>query len=119
MRMSHSEFLAYEARRNRITTNSDGTDDESELHREIADECAARGWLPFHGSMAHRTRRIPGEPDFFILCSDGRLLMVECKSRCGKLSTAQLGIIAWAKKLGHEIHVVDSIEQFRRLCQST
>lgn len=114
-RMTHAEWLAYEQRRSKVVVNSDGVDDETELHNAILEECKTRGWLPFHGSMAHRTYRTEGEPDFIIFADCGRVVAIECKRRRGKLSTAQLGIIAWAEKLGHKIHVITSIEEFREI----
>lgn len=113
--MTAAEFAAYEARRNRVATNSDGVDDESALHRAILDECGRRGWIVFHGSMAHRTYRTPGEPDFVILADGGATILVECKSKRGKLSVEQSAVIAWAKKLDHTIHVVRSFAEFNAL----
>lgn len=86
---------------------------EKELHGQIIRECMVRGWLAFHGSMAHRTKRTAGEPDFIILANVGRVLLVECKSKIGKLTIDQAATIAWAEKLGHTIHVVRSIEDFQ------
>lgn len=54
---------------------------ESELHEQILAECARRRWIVFHGSMAHRTFRTPGEPDFVILANQG-FQCVECGMRC-------------------------------------
>lgn len=86
--------------------------DESDLHEQIFAECRKRQWIAFHGSMAERTHRTEGEPDFLILCQGGRQLLVECKSRKGKLSPAQLAIKTWASQLGHTVHVVRSFEEF-------
>lgn len=88
------------------------TDDEAELHNQISDWCKYRGWLCFHGSMAHRARRTPGEPDFIICTDDKRVLFVECKTKVGKLSQEQLAIQAWLKKLGHDYHIVRSLAEF-------
>lgn len=85
---------------------------ESELHADILSECRARGWLAFHGAMNQRTARTVGEPDFIILADNGRVLFVECKTAKGKLSTEQIGVIAWAKKLAHVIHVARSLKEF-------
>lgn len=90
-----------------------GTDDERKLHDDIAAECKRRGWLAFHGSMAHRTKRTVGEPDFVILANGGRLYLVEAKTRTGKLRTEQLAVAAWCRKLGHTFHIVRSIEEFK------
>ena len=92
-----------------------GVSRESELHEEIFDECRARGWIAMHGSMAERTCRTLGEPDFTILADAGRVLFVECKTRTGKLSPAQAALKFHAEKLGHTIHVVRSMEEFLKL----
>jgi hypothetical protein len=88
---------------------------EASLHEEIFDECRRRGWIALHGSMAERTCRTLGEPDFVILADGGRVLFVECKSRSGKLSPAQAALKHHAEKLGHTIHVVRSLDEFLKL----
>ena len=88
---------------------------EADLHEAIFAECRRRGWIALHGSMAERTHRTAGEPDFIILGDGGRWLAVECKSRSGKLSPAQLALKHHAEKLGHTIHVVRSLAEFMRL----
>ena len=92
-----------------------GTVRESDLHEEIFDECRRRGWIALHGSMAGRTCRTLGEPDFVILADGGRVLFIECKSRTGKLSPAQAALKHHAEKLGHLVHVVRSLEEFLKL----
>ncbi|MEY2408251.1 MAG: hypothetical protein QOF48_921 [Verrucomicrobiota bacterium] len=89
-----------------------GVPRESELHEKIFNECRRRGWIALHGSMAERTCRTLGEPDFAILAHGGRVLFVECKSRTGKLSPAQAALKHHAEKLGHAIHVVRSLDEF-------
>jgi hypothetical protein len=88
---------------------------EADLHAKIFNECRRRGWIAFHGSMADRTCRTLGEPDFVILREAGELLMVECKSKSGKLSLEQHAMIAHAEKLGHKINVVWSFAEFLNL----
>ena len=85
---------------------------EASLHEEVFDECRRRGWIALHGSMAERTCRTLGEPDFLILADGGRVLFVECKSRSGKLSPAQAALKHHAEKLGHTVYVVRSMEEF-------
>lgn len=88
---------------------------ESDLHEAIIAECKRRGWIYFHGSMAHRTRRTIGEPDFCILIPNGRVLLIECKSAKGKIRPEQAGMIYWAQKLGHKISVVRNFREFQIL----
>ena len=92
-----------------------GVSHEAELHEQIFDECRSRGWIALHGSMAERTCRTLGEPDFVVLAGGGRVLFVECKTRTGKLSPAQAALKYHAEKLGHTVHVVRSLEEFRKL----
>ncbi len=89
-----------------------GMTDEAELHCKIYDECMARGWIALHGSMAARTHRTLGEPDFVILADAGRVLFVECKTARGKLSEHQQAMIRHAFKFGHDIHIVRSLADF-------
>lgn len=114
-RMTTAEFQAYEARRNGHTSEGDQElrrETESRLHTAVLDECRRRGWIAFHGSMAHRAMRTIGEPDFCVLADRGRIFFVECKSATGKLRPEQAALSAWASRLGHTIHVVRSISEF-------
>ena len=85
---------------------------ESDLHGDILDACRKRGWLCWHGSMAHKAMRTLGEPDFTVLCDGGRVFFIECKSATGKLTTEQRGLAMQAERLGHKIHVVRNLPEF-------
>lgn len=100
-------------------TGQDAGARESALHEQIFAECRRRGWIALHGSMAERTCRTLGEPDFVILASGGRVLFVECKSRTGKLSPAQAALKFHAEKLGHAVHVVRSLVGFLNVVNGT
>lgn len=124
MRMSRLEFEAHQARiasqrkpTTRLDKHADGDIRESDLHADILNECKRRGWIAFHGSMAHKTFRTKGEADFCCLADGGRVLFVECKTSTGKLSPEQQGIMAWMSKLGHTFHVVRSFSDFLRICE--
>lgn len=88
---------------------------ERPLHDQIFDECRARGWIAFHGSMAERTHRTEGEPDFTILADRGRTFLIECKSKTGKRSTKQNEMAHQAALLGHFIHTIRTFEEFRAI----
>lgn len=113
-----SDYLSMQERMRRVAGRIEdqrsalGVEREFELHRQILDECARRGWIALHGSMAHRTHRIAGEFDFVILADGGRVLLVECKTKTGKLTTEQQALHAWARKLGHEPKIVRSLGGF-------
>jgi Holliday junction resolvase-like predicted endonuclease len=112
--MTQAEYLAYEDRRSsrRRESAQDGVEVESDLHAQIFDYVRSKGWIAFHGSMAERTHRTEGEPDFIILADGGKMIMVECKSRSGKLSNAQQAIAVHAEKLGHRVYMVRSLQEF-------
>lgn len=119
--ISQAEYLMMEARLSRTTalggdsrTNRNVQHDgpESDLHEKILEHCKSRGWICFHGSMAHRTKRTSGEPDFTILADRARVFFVEAKSKTGKRSMEQLGLSLWAEKLGHKIHLIRSMQDF-------
>lgn len=90
---------------------------EKDLHQDIMDYCERKWprWLYFHGSTAHRTKRVLGEPDFQIYGDRGRFWLIEVKRADGKLSPAQMGAAMLAEKLGHKIHVVRSMDDFLKL----
>jgi hypothetical protein len=93
---------------------SSGVDRESKLHDDILDECQRRGWLAVHGRMDVRSTITKGAPDFIILTERG-VLLIECKTKEGKLSTDQMAFHAWARRLGHTVHVVRSMDEFRAI----
>lgn len=114
MGISQSDYVAMLARTQsrKEAPTSGGEKNEAHLHELIFAECQRRGWIALHGSMAERTHRTAGEPDFVCIADGGRVLFIECKSRTGKLSAAQFALKFHAEKLGHTIHVVRSFEQF-------
>jgi len=120
MRFTHAEVIAHEAK---LAANKSpavvgspvNIEKESALHDAILDHCKGKGWICFHGSMAHKAMRTVGEPDFCILADGGRVFFIECKTAVGKLSPEQMGIKVWAEMLGHTIHVCRSAEEFYKI----
>jgi len=92
---------------------------EADLHGQIEEFCRSKGWICFHGSMAHRTHRTIGEPDFIIAADGGRTFWVEVKRKGGKATPAQLGTIAWLQKLGQTAAIVWSMDDFLKLITKT
>lgn len=86
---------------------------EAEIHAEIVNYCKSKGWLAFHGSMAHRAMRNPGEPDFCVVMDYGIVLFVEVKrDKRAKVSIEQLATLAMLKKLGANACIVHSLTEF-------
>lgn len=117
-RMTHAEWLAYEARRNKIAVNSDGVDKESDLHDEVISFCRTKGWLCFHSRMDKRPTNAVGTPDFILARSDGSTIYVECKRRGAKCSPAQNAMLAWLRQNGQKAFVVSSMTEFLSICDT-
>lgn len=96
-----------------------GVLNEATLHNQIIAECRRRSWQYLHGSMAAETHRTLGEPDFVVLADRGRVFLIECKSRDGKLSPSQRDFKAHAERNGHRVHVVRSLQEFNQLTIET
>jgi len=117
-RFTESEYQAFLIRQRGlqaspvVTECVDAVAVESDLHDQISAYCKSKGWIAFHGSMAHKAMRTLGEPDFTILADNGRVFLIECKTKTGKLSPEQLGLQLMAERLGHTIHVVRSFAEF-------
>jgi len=88
---------------------------ESEIHKQISQECSRRGLLAFHGAMHKKSARTPGEPDYTVLLPGGKVLLVEVKTTTGNLSEAQGRVSGHAWQLGHTVHVVRKFEEFHDL----
>lgn len=93
----------------------DAVEREDELHEFIFNFCRSKGWAVYHGSMAHRSKRTLGEPDFSIRADRGRVFDIECKSRTGKLRPTQIANKVQCELLGHTVHVVCSPEEFLKV----
>jgi len=94
-------FNRTERNAGRVPQPSEPVEIESELHQQISDYCRMNGWKCFHGSMAHKTKRTLGEPDFTIAADNGITIFIEAKAGRNKATPKQLETIAHLKKLGH------------------
>lgn len=118
-RMTPAQLQAFEARRAARSSPSTSEGDqemsrgtEYDLHTKIFAECRRRGWIALHGAMSESTHRTLGEWDFTVVADHSRVFFIECKSASGKLRPAQAALIAQARKLGHQVHVVRSFLEF-------
>ena len=108
MRLTPEQFATLQARR-----NSAPVEREADLHQQILDFCRQQEpqWVCIHSRMDAATTTDRGVPDFVIL-APGRVLLVECKRRGGKLSIHQQ---AWHKRaaaVGHRVVTVTSLREF-------
>ena len=84
---------------------------EKLIQRRIIEYCRSQNWLCCAGAMHLPTARPPGEPDMYIWIP-GRIVPVEVKTSRGKLSPEQVVFHHLASKLGHQILVVRSLQEF-------
>ena len=89
----------------------DAVEEESALHEDVRKLCQLKGWLPLHGSMAHKAWRTKGEWDYVILAEYPTLLLIELKDKDGKVTKEQAALAAWAKKLGWNPTVCRSMSE--------
>ncbi len=122
MRMTLAEYLAYEARsiasRKRVIgDDSTPVTQEIPLHDEIIKYCRSQwpAWKFRHARTDKRTTEEIGVEDFTIFLPGGKTLHLELKAKDKKQTPEQL---AWAKQLemlGHQVHVIRSMEEFLQL----
>ena len=94
-----------------IPTNDDL---ESDLHDMIISWCRRQDpQVPFgHGRMDKRTGRTPGEPDFYLMLPNEKLLLVECKTEKNDFSEDQQKFTDACHAVGHTVHLVRSYNEF-------
>lgn len=119
-RMTQAELTDYLLRRaakceNRLVALGEAVTLEAGLHSQIEAECRRRGWAYVHSRMDAPTTTAKGVTDFVIAASRGRTLWIECKSRTGKQTPAQLGFALQCERQGHAVHVVRSFQEFLSL----
>ncbi len=93
----------------------DAVENEGDLHDEIMDELRSLGWAYAHNRMDKKSTAGNGVTDFIIAASRGRTFWIECKSRTGKRTTAQLGFAAQLERFGHVAYLCKSIAEFREI----
>lgn len=114
--MSFAEAEAHNAKvargKKAIEPSAEGCDDESELHRQIIDECNRRRWYHVRSRMDKRTTTQKGVVDFIIATSGGITFWIEAKRKGGKLSQDQHITRHVLLGLEHRYACVYNFEQF-------
>lgn len=97
----------------RARVNAAPVEREADLHAQILDYCHRQEpqWVAIHSRMDAATTTDRGVPDFVIL-APGRVLLVECKRRGGKLSIHQQAWHKRAEAVGHRVVTVTSLREF-------
>ncbi len=104
------------------STLVEGVTKERELHDEIIRYCDSQWprWKYIHARMDKRSTIAVGAPDFVIFTPGNaemhpRVFAIECK-RAGQKPTPEQ--LAWHKEiemLGHKVHVIYSLAEFKEI----
>jgi len=73
---------------------------------------------PVASKRKRLTGRMKGAADVVLILDNGRVVWVEFKLPTGRQSDAQLLFERRVQSLGHQYHVVRSLEQFQNLIKS-
>lgn len=85
------------------------------LHKPTAKWLRERG-IPFiHNRSDQRSTATEGAPDFTIAVGQGRTVFIEYKTKTGKLSPKQQEWHFLARRVGVEVYVFRSMEEFHNL----
>lgn len=123
VRMTQEEVMAHEMRVNPVAHSkspSDAVERESKLHTDIIDWCNSQfpRWKFRHARLDRKTTEPLGIEDFTIFASDNRTFHFECKARGKKRTTEQLAWSFEMGRLGHVVHLVESMSQFLAVINS-
>lgn len=97
--------------------STEGVAREKDLHEQIQEFCASKGWICIHSRYDRPATNQAGTPDCIIATDDGRTLWVELKRRGGKCSPAQNAMLAWLVKNKQKAFVASSLQEFVELCR--
>jgi len=117
--MRHRTLLAIHKLNPADARTPKAVEKENDLHDQIMDHCRACGYLVIHSRTDRATTNAVGLPDFFIFMPGQRVVILECKKRGGKCSTAQLEKLALARKHGFTALIVDNFEDAKKFIEST
>lgn len=122
VRWTAEQAIAHEERLARVKPGllkkvATAVDKEIPLHNRIIEWCLKQ-WPRIkyiHANPAVKSTIAKGANDFFLFLPGGKILLIECKTRDGKLSKDQLIWGAEMRALGHTVHTVRSMEEFLTL----
>ena len=119
--ISQSDFNRMQARcqqaRGEFSPDPEATSDERKLHEDILADCRNRLWPAIHSRMDAPSTIGVGAPDMLICADKGRIIIIECKTAKGKLSTKQLAWKMVLERNGHKYHVVRSFAEYLKVVE--
>jgi len=119
MGIPHHQFVEMAARlarndKRHAVVPADAPAREMALHEQIMRHCESQWpkWKYIRARSDRQSTIAEGAQDFTIFLPAGRVLLVECKSKTGKLSPAQRDWAHEMSLLGHTVHEVRSFDEF-------
>lgn len=102
-------------------TDADPVEIESDLHYKIIEWCNDRRPRVkyIHARMDRKSTINVGAPDFVLFFSPDCTLLLECKARDYKRTSAQLEYAAELRQRGIEVYEVRSMEDFLKVVSET
>jgi len=113
----YERFLASKAKQPKAGDDAVPAGGETKLQREIKDFCNAQHpqWKFINPRSDVESTIAEGAQDFTIFLPGGRVVCIECKTKTGKLSIDQLAWRHQMEALGHTVHLVRSMNDFRTI----
>lgn len=114
--ISQSDFERMQARcqqaRGELPPDPPATSDERKLHEDILADCRNRLWPVIHSRMDAPSTIGVGVPDLVIFAERGIVLIIECKTKNGKLRPEQLAWKMILERNGHKHWLVRSFAEY-------
>ena len=119
--ISQSDFERMQARcqqaRGELPPDPQATTDEKKLHEDILADCRNRLWPVIHSRMDAPSTIGVGVPDLVIFAERGIVLIIECKTKSGKLRPEQLAWKMILERNGHKHFVVRSFAEYLKVVE--
>jgi len=96
----------------------DAVELEDGLQESIIAYCHSKGWWCLWSRMDLKTTVPLGTPDIVVFADMGKVIIVEAKTKNGKLRPEQLGVKLKLEGSGHIVHVVRSMSEFMAAIKS-
>jgi len=112
------QFIAMQERVNRVKVRQPESENpverERDLHGQIIEWCDKQWprWKYIHSRMDKSSTISVGAQDFTIFTPNGQTVCIECKRKGEKMNASQLAWELEMNRLGHEVYVVRSMDDF-------
>ena len=103
--------------RGELPPDPQATTDEKKLHEDILADCRNRLWPVIHSRMDTPSTIGVGVPDLVIFAERAIVLIIECKTKSGKLRPEQLAWKMILERNDHKHFVVRSFAEYLKVVE--